>query len=107
MFSAIRAAELEFISMVNWRQWGLMSLFKEPDNLPAFLAMSFPETTIEEQLHLFELLHPVHRLLDFWCGHPNHAEPSLSVAGWQHSNWKKAIVHLHPQLKTAEIEQGL
>lgn len=58
MFAAIRAAELEFISMVNWRQWGLMSLFKEPDNLPAFLAMSLPDTTIEEQLHLFELLHP-------------------------------------------------
>lgn len=40
-----------------------MALFKEPENLPAFLAMSLPATTGEEQLHLFELLHPAHRLL--------------------------------------------
>jgi ubiquinone/menaquinone biosynthesis C-methylase UbiE len=74
IFSALRTAELEFISMVNWRQWNLMSLFKEPENLPAFLAMSLPETTVEEQLHLYELLNPVHRLLDFWCGHPNQGQ---------------------------------
>jgi len=48
--------------MVNWRQWDLMDLFKEkdPENL---LAMSLPETTLEERLHLYELLSPV-RLLD-------------------------------------------
>jgi len=36
IFSALRTAELEFISMVNWRQWDLMDLFKEkdPENLP-------------------------------------------------------------------------
>jgi len=47
-------ADLEFISMVNWRQWDLMDLFKEkdPENLPVFLAMSLPETTLEERLHL-------------------------------------------------------
>ncbi|MBW4679398.1 MAG: class I SAM-dependent methyltransferase [Microcoleus vaginatus WJT46-NPBG5] len=106
MFSALRMADLELISMVNWRHWELLDLFN-PDDLPAFLAMSLPEVPVEEQLHLFELLHPVHRLLDFWCGHPNQAEPSLSVAGWQHSDWEKAVVYLHPQLKTAEIEQGV
>jgi hypothetical protein len=47
MFSALRAAELEFISMVNWRQWDLISLFKEPDNLPPFLSMSLPEIPFE------------------------------------------------------------
>lgn len=52
MFSALRAAELEFVSMVNWRQWNLMALFKEPGNLPAFLAISLPDTTVEERLHL-------------------------------------------------------
>ncbi|WP_049790828.1 hypothetical protein [Trichormus azollae] len=47
MFSALRAAELEFISMVNWRQWDLISLFKEPDNLPPFLSMGLPEIPFE------------------------------------------------------------
>ncbi|MBD1937493.1 methyltransferase domain-containing protein [Microcoleus sp. FACHB-68] len=106
MFSALKTANLEFISMVNWRRWELLDLFN-PDDLPAFLAMSLPEIPVEEQLHLFELLNPVHRLLDFWCGHPNQAEPCVPVAGWQYSDWEKAVVHLHPQLKTAEIEQGL
>lgn len=107
MFAAIRAAELEFISMVNWRQWGLMSLFKEPDNLPAFLAMSFPETTIEEQLRLFELLHPVHRLLDFWCGHSNQGESFVPVAEWTVAEWQSAQVYLLPQLKTPELKAEL
>ncbi|MDY7021067.1 MAG: methyltransferase domain-containing protein, partial [Cyanobacteriota bacterium] len=65
LFAALREANLEFMSMVNWRYWDVPGLFKEPDNLPAFLAMSFSELSPEEQLHLFELLNPVHRLLDF------------------------------------------
>lgn len=104
MFSALRRADLEFISMVNWRQWDLMALFKEPDNLPAFLAMSLPETTKEEQLHLCELLNPVNRLLDFWCGHPNQGQSFIPVAEWTQSDWQKAKVHLVPQLKTPEVK---
>ncbi|PIG95472.1 SAM-dependent methyltransferase [Gloeocapsopsis sp. IPPAS B-1203] len=107
MFSALRAANLEFISMVNWRQWNLMELFKEPDNLPAFLAMSLPETSIEEQLHLFELFHPFHRLLDFWCGHPDQVQSFNPVAEWTLFDWQAAQVHLVPQLQTAEIKQEL
>lgn len=107
MFSALRAANLEFVSMVNWRQWNLMELFKEPDNLPAFLAMSLPETSIEEQLHLFELLHPFHRLLDFWCGHPDQVQSFNPVAEWTLFDWQAAQVHLVPQLQTPEIKQEL
>jgi hypothetical protein len=107
MFSALRAAELEFVSMVNWRQWDLMTLFKEPENLPAFLAMSLPETTVQEQLHLFELLHPVYRLLDFWCGHPNQSQSFVPVAEWTLSDWQEAQVHLLPQLRTPELKEEL
>jgi hypothetical protein len=105
LFAALRAAELEFVSMVNWRQWKLMDLFKEPDNLPVFLAMSLPETSVEQQLHLFELLHPIHRLLDFWCGHPNQAQPFTPVAEWSSSDWLDAKVYLHPQLKTSTVKE--
>jgi len=105
LFAALRAADLEFISMVNWRQWKLMDLFKEPDNLPVFLAMSLPDISVEQQLHLFELLHPIHRLLDFWCGHPNQAQPFVPVAEWTDSDWQVATVHLHPQLRTQPVKE--
>lgn len=107
LFAALRGADLEFINMLNWRQWDLMNLFKEPDNLPTFLAISLPEISIEQQLHLVELLHPFNRLLDFWCGHPNQAEPFLSITEWQSSDWLNAKVHLHPQLKTSEVKEEL
>jgi SAM-dependent methyltransferase len=105
LFAALRSADLEFISMVNWRQWNLMDLFKEPDNLPVFLAISLPEISVEQELHLFELLHPIHRLLDFWCGHPHQAQPIVPVAEWSPSDWSDAKVDLHPQLKRAVVKE--
>ncbi|WP_071190208.1 class I SAM-dependent methyltransferase [Trichormus sp. NMC-1] len=107
IFSALRAADLEFIKMTNWRQWDLMNLFKEPDNLPAFLGMSLPEASIEEQLQLLELLHPIHRLLDFWCGNPQAAHTFVAFSEWTDSNWENAIVHLHPQLKTSTFKTNV
>ncbi|MEA5595367.1 class I SAM-dependent methyltransferase [Rivularia sp. UHCC 0363] len=107
MFNGFRAANLEFISMVNWREWNLVDLFKEPDNLPAFIAMSLPESSVEEQLQLFELMHPVHRLLDFWCGHPQKGQSFVPVEDWSDSEWEGAKVHLHPQLKTPKFREDL
>jgi SAM-dependent methyltransferase len=107
LFTALRAANLEFISMVNWRQWNLINLFQEPDNLPMLLAISLPEISVEQQLHLFELLHPIHRLLDFWCGHPDQAQPFVPVAEWSPSDWLEAKVHLHPQLKTSAVKEDV
>jgi SAM-dependent methyltransferase len=107
LFAALRAADLEFISMVNWRQWKLLDLFKEPDNLPVFLALSLPEISVEQELHLFELLHPIHRLLDFWCGHSNQAQTFVPVAEWSRSDWLNAEIHLHPQLKTPAVKEAV
>lgn len=107
LFSALRGADLEFICMVNWQQWQLMDLFKEPDDLPMFLGLALPELSLEEQLHLYELFHPIHRLLDFWCGHPEQAEPFLPVAEWTDSDWQSAKVYLHPQLKTSVMKEEL
>jgi 2-polyprenyl-3-methyl-5-hydroxy-6-metoxy-1,4-benzoquinol methylase len=107
LFSALRAADLEFISMVEWRQWDVMKLFSTPDDLPVFRGLTLPELSTEEKLHLFELLHPIHRLLDFWCGHPNQAQPFLPVEQWTASDWQGAKVHLHPQLKTPVMKEEL
>ncbi|MCW6051568.1 class I SAM-dependent methyltransferase [Lyngbya sp. CCAP 1446/10] len=106
LFALLRAADLEFISMLAWRRWELMDLFKDPDDLPAFLAMSLPETSVEERLHLFELLHPQHRLFDFWCGNPG-TEAFVPVAEWTEADWQSAQVHLHPQLRTSEAREDL
>ncbi|WP_446419797.1 methyltransferase domain-containing protein [Coleofasciculus sp.] len=107
LFSALRAADLEFVSMVNWWQWDLMALFKDPDDLPVFLGMTLPELSVEEELHLFELLHPVNRLLDIWCGHPNQAESFTPISEWTNSDWQKAQIYLHPQLKTPKFKADL
>lgn len=107
MFSILEAAGLEFISMVNWRQWQLMDLFKEPDNLPVFLGISLPEISLQDQLHLFELLNPVHRLLDWWCGHPNQAQAFMPVEEWTSHDWHNAKAYLHPQLKTSAMQEEL
>ncbi|MEG4939160.1 methyltransferase domain-containing protein [Microcoleus sp. F4-D5] len=107
VFSALRNADLEFISMVSWRLWDLTDLFKEPNNIPAFLAMSLPDIPVEQRLHLFELLHPVHRLIDFWCGLPNQAQSFVPVSEWTGDHWQQAKVHLHPQLRTPQLKEDL
>ncbi|MGB3534391.1 MAG: class I SAM-dependent methyltransferase [Microcoleaceae cyanobacterium] len=107
LFAALKGANLEFISMVNWRYWDITGLFKEPDDLPAFIGMSLPELSVEQQLHLFELLNPVHRLLDFWCGHPEAAKPDEDIAEWTDTDWEQCTVHLHPQLRTDKAKEDL
>ena len=107
VFTAIKTADLEFINMVNWRQWELMDLFEDWENLPVFLAMSLPELAVEERLHLFELLNPTHRLLDFWCGHPNPASSFVPLDEWQDADWRSARVHLHPQLRNSQLKEYL
>jgi ubiquinone/menaquinone biosynthesis C-methylase UbiE len=107
MFAALETASLEFISMVNWRQWELLNLFKEPTDLPAFLAMSLPEISLQERLNLFELLNPTHRLLDFWCGHPGEASGGMPVSEWHPKDWEKVTVNLHPQFRNEDAKQDL
>jgi 2-polyprenyl-3-methyl-5-hydroxy-6-metoxy-1,4-benzoquinol methylase len=107
VFGMLRGADLEFINMVAWRRWELMDLFKDADDLPPFLAMSLPEASVEERLHLFDLLHPLHRLFDFWCGNPNQAQDFVPVAEWTEAQWREVRVHLHPQLRTSQIREDL
>ena len=107
MFATLRAANLEFINMVAWPFWELTSLFAEPENLPVFLAMSLPSLSQEEKLHLFELLHPLHRLLDFWCGHPDAAPPVVPPGEWTDADWQSVKVYLHPQMQASETREML
>lgn len=107
LFTALDKADLAFVSMVNWRQWELSDLFKEPDNLPAFLALGLEEADVATRLHLFELLQPIHRLLDFWCGHPDQSSFVQPVTEWTTAEWMLAKIHLHPQLRKEKIRKEL
>lgn len=104
MFATIQSAGLEFLSMINWRHWEILNLFENPDDLPVFLALSLPDISVEERLTLFELLHPVHRLLDFWCALPDQQNDYLPVDAWDDQDWQRARVHLHPQLQTPKAK---
>lgn len=106
-FEALRNADLEFISMVHRQKWDLLDLFQDPNNLPTALGITLPELSLEEQLHLYEILHPVHRLIDFWCGHPNTATPREPVIEWTDSDWQEALVHLHPSLKVPPVKEEI
>lgn len=107
LFTALQSADLEFISMVNWREWDFRDLFKEGDNLPIFLEMSLPDLSIEERLQMYELLHPIHRLLDFWCGHPPQVQTFVPFSEWSDNDWQTAKVYLHPQLNTSKFREDL
>ncbi|XPM53854.2 MAG: class I SAM-dependent methyltransferase [Leptolyngbya sp. IPPAS B-1204] len=105
LFNLLAASNLEFVSMVNWRHWDVTELFNEPENLPFFWSVSLAEATVQDKLHVFELLHSVHRLMDFWCTHPGPV--GTSVDEWSEADWHSAMVHLHPQLQTPALKTEL
>jgi 2-polyprenyl-3-methyl-5-hydroxy-6-metoxy-1,4-benzoquinol methylase len=107
LFEALRQAELEFICMVNQRHWELKNVFQDPQNLPPFWQMALPQLSIEERLQLFELIAPVHRLLDFWCGRAHQTEAWQIPQSWQSNEWQTVRVQVHPQLQTASVKADL
>ncbi|TYQ31667.1 class I SAM-dependent methyltransferase [Pseudanabaena sp. UWO310] len=107
MFIALELSGLEFISMVNWREWDIRDLFKEVDNLPIFWEMSLPDLSVENRLKMYEFLNPIHRLLDFWCGHPQQIQTFIPSSTWNDFDWHKAKVYLHPQLNTSKFREDL
>lgn len=106
-FDLLDAAELEFVSMVNWRHWEVPDLFNNPDDLPALWGLSLMGAESRDRLRLYELLHPVNRLIDFWCAHPGSGGDAVSVEEWSEADWQGAIAHLHPQLCTEEVKTHL
>jgi 2-polyprenyl-3-methyl-5-hydroxy-6-metoxy-1,4-benzoquinol methylase len=98
VFSILNQADLEFISMVNWHHWHVANLFQNTQNLPEIWKTILEKATIAEKLSIYELLHPVHRLIDFWCGHPHTTQATVPVSEWPDEIWKTCIAHLHPQL---------
>lgn len=107
LFDMLEQANLDLISMVNWRQWEIMDLFQDADNLPAFWSLSLAEASLRDRLHVYELLHPVHRLLDFWCMHSDVSPTAAPVSDWSETDWQQAVVHLHPHLRNQILKDSL
>jgi 2-polyprenyl-3-methyl-5-hydroxy-6-metoxy-1,4-benzoquinol methylase len=105
LFNLLEQTDLAFVSMVNWRRWDVLDLFKDLDNLPLMWNLGLAEASIQDKLHLYELMHPIHRLMDFWCMPPS--EPGLSVDDWTEADWQAATVHLHPHLRNATLKADL
>jgi 2-polyprenyl-3-methyl-5-hydroxy-6-metoxy-1,4-benzoquinol methylase len=107
LFSALRGANLEFICMLNQRDWDLMALFQNPQTLPMFWEASLPQLSIEDRLQVFEFISPIHRLLDFWCGHTGQTQAWQLPQSWKPEVWNTVRVHLHPQLRTESAKAAL
>jgi len=108
LFEMLGGAGLEFVSMTNWQGWNLLELFKDQEELPAFLAMGLEMAEEADKLALYELLHFEHRLIDFWCSHPDAGDRAWTpVEEWEPEDWEATVVHLHPQLQTDEFRQAL
>lgn len=103
----LRQANLELINMVNWREWNLEKLFKNVEDLPISIALGLADMSFAEQLHMHDLLHPVHRLLDLYCGNPVQGTERPPIEDWTVDYWQRAKVHLHPQLRTPEFQKIL
>lgn len=106
VFAMLEAANLQLISMMNWKEWSLWDLLVDPNDPPAAWAMALEMASPEQQLCIYELVNPVHRLLDFWCGHPY--EPDWTpVCDWSDTEWSRAIAHLHPFTITEENKAAI
>jgi 2-polyprenyl-3-methyl-5-hydroxy-6-metoxy-1,4-benzoquinol methylase len=107
VFDMLQQSELEFLSMVAWRRWEVLDLFKDPEQLPTLWEMGIAYASVEERLRLYELLQPVHRLMDFWCTHSN-LEGSIAIDEWEKDlDWQNVTVHLHPHLCHEAIQSDL
>ncbi|MEM6713854.1 MAG: class I SAM-dependent methyltransferase [Cyanobacteria bacterium P01_D01_bin.6] len=101
--SLLHQADLELVNMVNWWEWDLQKLFKSVEDLPIAIALGLADMSFAEQLHMFELLHPTHRLLDLYCGHPGMGSNRPPLEEWTIAQWQRAKVYLHPQLCTHQF----
>lgn len=106
-FGILQNADLEFISMVNWWQWDLLELFEDFSELPLEIGIAFADVGIAEQLHFYSLIHPIHRLLDLWCGHPGQSHPYTPVADWTDDEWRHTTAHIYPQFRIPQFKERM
>lgn len=107
MFEMLNASNLEFISMVNWKHWDLYNLFSDTQNIPTYFDAILSSNSEELTHYIYELLNPIYRLLDFWCGHPGKGKSYTSADNWGDSRWSHVTVFINPCFKFDEFKSAL
>ena len=107
LFDFLEGAELDFLSMVNWRQWDINILFQDPENLPLFWQWGLEEASETEKLQLFELFEPIHRLLDFWAMKKDETPLPISPLHWSNQQWLSCRIYLNPVLSQEKVKEDL
>jgi SAM-dependent methyltransferase len=107
MFEMLNASNLEFISMVNWKHWDLHNLFSDKQNIPAYFNAILSSNSEELKHYVYELLNPIYRLLDFWCGHPEQVKSYTLPDSWDDACWSNTKIFLNPYLKIDGVKLAL
>ena len=97
VFQMLRSANLEFIDMINPNDWDWQNIF--PKYIPNEFTQFLNQATSEQNFHAYELLHPINRLIDVWCGMSGRSRSYIKINEWSESIWNSTVVHLHPILK--------
>lgn len=107
LFDCVERAGLSWVSMTDWQTWRIEDLLNNPDDMPAFLAMGLASASEAEKLQIYDLLASNHRLLDFYCGHPEAETEWLPVEEWEPDDWQTAKVALNPQVNNEAFQKSL
>jgi 2-polyprenyl-3-methyl-5-hydroxy-6-metoxy-1,4-benzoquinol methylase len=108
-FAAMAAANLSFISMLDWLTWDLTTLFNSGlEDLPMEVMFAFSEMSEEEQLHFFETVHAKHRLLDVWCGRSDYQVHKVkAIMDWTSEDWDNVKIYFHPQALSQSVIEDM
>ncbi|MDX2272678.1 MAG: methyltransferase domain-containing protein [Cyanobacteriota bacterium] len=90
-FNLLRQAGLDMVSLVDAPSWQIESLFNQ---VPEFVQQSLANLSLADQLHLYELTAPNHRLIDFWA----EQRGSSFILPWADDDWLNGSVQLNPVL---------
>lgn len=98
-FELLELAELDFVNMVSRQFWKLTNLFNDPKAIPEEFGLLFESASDAQLLHMYELINPVNRLIDFWCGHNTTPTDYIPPAVLSLTEWHQCTIHVHPAIK--------
>ena len=106
-FDLLEAANLQWLGMRAPKFWNINLLFKEGENIPDELAILFQTASESELLYFHDLLHPVNRLIDFYCCHPDVPIRYEAPSNWDAAKWQNAQVALSPVIRDPDLEKAI
>ncbi|MEI6430178.1 MAG: class I SAM-dependent methyltransferase [Pseudanabaena sp. ELA607] len=106
-FELLEAANLQWLGMRAPKFWNINLLFKEGQNIPDELELLLHTASEAELLYFHDLLHPVNRLIDFYCCHPDVPVRYEAPVNWDDQTWQQSQVSLSPVIRDPDLEQAI